>query len=175
MAVEDEQTFVMHSTLLQMINADPTMVLDVLQTFDDVEQSENCSLDVCEKKPLPKRAPKKSNADAQAIEAPFLFYSRNLNASILSIEQSNGSIRQYRQDRHSTTATQKRAQYFRCSRSIHSAQAFIYEQKLFNFRCDNLNRNNRESGTFRPKITLQNGRITNNLFPVHHIRSAVLK
>ena len=136
MAVEGEETFEMHSTLLQMIDADPTMVLDVLQTFDDVEQSKNGSQNVCENKPVPKRAPKESNADSQAIEAPFLFYSRTLNASILSFEQPDGTIRQYRL---STTVFQKNTHYFRCSRLVFICKHFQTMQfvnfELFNTCC----------------------------------------
>ena len=128
MAVEGEETFEMHSTLLQMIDVDPTMVLDVLQTFDDVEQSENGSQDVCENKPVPKRTPKESNADSQAIEAPFLFYSRNLNASILSIEQPKGSIRQYRQDRR---PPRKARPVFSLFKVNSFCSSFFYKQKLF--------------------------------------------
>lgn len=78
---------------------------------------------------------------------PFLFYSRNLSTSILSIEQGDGAIRQYRL---STTVFEKNTHYFRCS------------------RCDYLSRSNEELGQFRPKITVRDGGIVSDRFPGHH-------
>jgi hypothetical protein len=79
--------------------------------------------------------------------APFLFYSRNLSTSILSIEQPDSSIRQYRL---STAVEEKNTHYFRCS------------------RCDYLSRNTDEFEQFRPKITVRDGSIVSSRFPEHH-------
>ncbi|KAI6232117.1 hypothetical protein M3Y95_00453100 [Aphelenchoides besseyi] len=149
----------------QLIEADPSLVLDVLQarrpddySHDptvDADMVENVPLEYVESSKTPLRMHWNSarmmldrrQPGAQNSSSPFLFYSRNLSTSILSIEQPDGTIHQYRL---STTVYDKNTHYFRCS------------------RCDYLTRMHPEAGLFRPKITVRDGQIASDRYPTHH-------
>ena len=125
----------MYLSITKVIDADPTMVLDVLQARHVDEQSNRMSIEYEEKK-VPGRILQDAPTAGQAGASPFLFYSRNLSTSILSIEQPDGTIRQYRL---STTVFQKNTHYFRCSRLVFICKHFQTMQfvnfELFNTCC----------------------------------------
>ncbi|KAI6173261.1 Ubiquitin carboxyl-terminal hydrolase [Aphelenchoides besseyi] len=148
----------------QLIEADPSLVLDVLQARrpDDYSIDPTVDADMVENIPVEYAESKtplrmhwnsgrmmldKRQTGTQNGSSPFLFYSRNLSTSILSIEQPDGTIHQYRL---STTVYEKNTHYFRCS------------------RCDYLTRMHPEMGLFRPKITVRDGQIVSDRHPAHH-------
>ncbi|KAI6191957.1 hypothetical protein M3Y97_00284200 [Aphelenchoides bicaudatus] len=158
-ALESEDLFSVYYELAKLIEEDPSLVLDVLQErrpeeygneqFMDQEVTELVPIDFAEAKGGFQPGTSHSTNDRQVNQngsAPFLFYSRNLSTSILSVEQADSSIRQYRL---STTVAEKNTHYFRCS------------------RCDYLSRSE-ELGQFRPKITVRNASIISTRFPEHH-------
>ncbi|CAD5229714.1 unnamed protein product [Bursaphelenchus okinawaensis] len=154
-ALEDEHIFDIYFNLAQLIEGDPSLVLDVLQTMPEEEQFEEAAeRELTEQYPLDltdsshlNLHPVQVKQERRQLSAPFLFYSRNLSSSILSIEQTDGSLRQYRL---STTIMEKNTHYFRCS------------------RCDHLNKSRPDLGIFRPKITIKDGDIASDRFPMHH-------
>ncbi|CAD5233445.1 unnamed protein product [Bursaphelenchus xylophilus] len=154
-ALEDEHIFDIYFNLAQLIEGDPSLVLDVLQTMPEDEQyEENHEREITDHYPLDLTDAPHLNMHQVQVKherrqptTPFLFYSRNLSSSILSIEQTNGSLRQYRL---STTIGEKNTHYFRCS------------------RCDHLNKSRPDLGVFRPKITIKDGDIASDRFPTHH-------
>jgi hypothetical protein len=113
-ALEGEDLFSVYYEVAKLIEDDPSLVLDVLQERrpDEYGNEHPMDQDVTELVPLD-YSDSKLQADlgtsmqdrnAQNGSAPFLFYSRNLSTSILSIEQVDSSIRQYRL---STTVAEK--------------------------------------------------------------------
>lgn len=146
----DEELFPIYYEVLRLIEEDPNLILDVLQERRPDEYGGNdqtLDQDISESMALDFHDPENARFERRQNQngAPFLFYSRNLSTSILSIEQPDGSIRQYRL---STTIQEKNRHYFRCS------------------RCDYLSRSNEDQ--FRPKITVRDGAIDSSRFPEHH-------
>ncbi|KAI6222982.1 60S ribosomal protein L28 [Aphelenchoides fujianensis] len=153
----EPEIFDAYCHVAKVIDEDTSLVLDVLQSGKveefplevgvEEEMRENGPHEYGELKPLARsRGPIERRSGGQPPNAPFLFYSRNLSTSILSIEQ-DGNIQQYRL---STTVYEKNTHYFRCS------------------RCDYLSRMNPSQGQYRPKITLRDGQIVSEKFPIHH-------
>lgn len=139
-----------------LIVNDPTLILDVLQDHPEDEYIDQDDRNVIDY-PIDLTEVNQSIAEHSVnqvqvtrdkkIAPPFLFYSRNLSTSILSIEQPNGNLRQYRL---STTIMEKNTHYFRCS------------------RCDYFNKTRNDIGIYRPKITIKDGDIASDRFPSHH-------
>lgn len=103
--------------MAKLIEDDPSLVLDVLQErrADEHGNDHEMDQDVTELVPLDysdsKNAFQAGLGTSHSMQhgnqngsTPFLFYSRNLSTSILSIEQADTSIRQYRL---STTVAEK--------------------------------------------------------------------